>query len=134
MISKKTVLTSAQCVHNFNFEKDWYVSPLIGDLNNLEKNIITWDKFGDLLNVEAIHIHEEFSLSSLQNDLAALTTTKDILTKEHKDIYVSFDIYKGDLKREYEADNGKYSVFIIVLAQAWSNVKYTGSGGCPKMH
>ena len=106
MISKKTVLTSAQCIHNFDFEQNWYVSPLVADLNGLNNMIMRYEELGVLVNVELIHIHEEFSLSSLRNDLAALTTTKDLLTNKNKKYYDSIDVYRGDLTREYEKDDG----------------------------
>ena len=58
--------------------------------------------FSDLAQVQGIHIHEEFSLSSLKDDVAVLTTKEELFTDVNKEEYDKIDIYANDFNREYQ--------------------------------
>lgn len=57
-------------------------------------------------HVKAIHIHEDFSFSTLRNDLAVIETEKPLFTDKRRKRFNPIPIYGDDLIREYETDAG----------------------------
>ena len=58
VISNTQVLTSAQCVYNYNFVRDWYVvsSRHSKDLNNLEKRLRRKKSKSDKFNSFTVNV------------------------------------------------------------------------------